>query len=353
MTTRDFHKLRVLATRHPIAAAKSVCFDVPDTLAETFRWRPGQHITLRFHLHGQEVRRSYTISSAPCSGEPLRITVKRVKDGLVSNHINDTIKAGDEIEVMPPFGGFCLDPEGKARRTYYFFGAGSGITPLYAMLYSVLLDEPHSFAYLLYGNASEKSIIFQQKLAELAAAYPNRLVVRHMLSDQSWFSSLQPWRSGRVDADAIQAFIGENPPLAHDAQYYVCGPGTMNASVKAALRNIDVPLARIHSESFGGAVETDDSFAGIAAQATVTLSGQTNEVAVDEKQTILSALLAADVKPPYSCQAGICGACRAQITDGEVHMRARMALEESEIDSGAILTCQSVAKTSTLALTFE
>lgn len=341
-----------METNHPIDEAKSVLFAVPDALAETFRWRAGQHITLRFELGGEEVRRSYTISSSPSSGEPLRITVKRVKDGLVSNHINDAVQAGDQIDVMPPFGGFCLEPEKKERRTHYFFGAGSGITPLFSMIHTVLLAEPHSFAYLLYGNANEKSIIFQQKLADLLSEYPDRLIVRHILSTQSWWSSSSPWRSGRVDAEAIRAFIQENPPLAHDAQYYICGPGGMNGAVKAALRGIDVPPSRIHSENFGGEVETDDSFEGIAANATIALNGESHEVAMDEKQTVLKALLAANLKPPYSCQSGVCGACRAQLIGGEVHMRARMALEDSEIEKGAILTCQSVAKTETLNLAF-
>ncbi|MGI9406032.1 MAG: FAD-binding oxidoreductase, partial [Hyphomicrobiaceae bacterium] len=139
-----FHSLRVLNVISETDNAKSVRFDVPDSLRDKFLWRAGQHLTVRFMLNGQDVRRSYSISSSPISGEPLQITVKRLKDGLVSNHINDRIKPGDEIDVMAPFGGFCLDPGEKLRRTHYFFGAGSGITPLFAMLHSVLCGEPHS-----------------------------------------------------------------------------------------------------------------------------------------------------------------------------------------------------------------
>lgn len=353
MATQEFHKLQVLDTHHPIADAKSVKFDVPDALTETFRWRAGQHITLRFNLNGEEVRRSYTISSSPVSGNPLRITVKRVKDGLVSNHINDNVKAGDWIDVMSPFGGFCLDPDRTLRRTHYFFGAGSGITPLFSMLRSVLIAEPYSVAHLLYGNAKEDSIIFHPQLETFTQQHADRFSVRHVLSNQSWWSSFQPWRKGRVDAEAIHAFIEAHPPYAQDAQYYVCGPGGMNAAVKAALRNIDVPPDRIHSENFGGEVETDDSVEGIAANAKVTLNGQTHDLAVEAQQTLLKAMLAQGINTPYSCQSGVCGACRANLTAGEVHMRARMALEDNEIEQGAILTCQSVAKADSLAVVFE
>lgn len=352
--TRTFHTLRVLKTEHPIVGAKRVVFDIPEPLQKTFRWRAGQHITLRFQRNGEDIRRSYTVSASPVSGENLCITVKRVRKGLVSNYINDTVKAGDAIEVMPPFGGFCLDPDINKRRTHYFFGAGSGITPLFAMLHSVLLAEPHSFVYLLYGNTHEKSIIFREKLLELAVAYPGRFAVCYVLSNPSTQkSSFRPWRTGRIDADAIQAFIDEYPPYAQDTQYYICGPGTMNTTLKSILQDgFDVPTTRMHSETFGGSVEMDTSFEGIASQTTITLGGEERVVQVQKGQTLLKAMLAANLNPPYSCQSGLCGACRAKIIDGEVHMRARMALEDTDIEKGEILTCQTVAKTDKIRIAF-
>ena len=162
-----FHQLRVLDTHAETRQATTVRFAVPPALSDTFRWQAGQHVTLRFRIEGAEVRRSYSISETPTSGESLRITVKRVKDGLVSNHVNDCITAGDAVDVMPPFGGFYLDPEPQGRRTYYFFGAGSGITPLYAMIRSVLAAEPYSVARLAYGNVNADSVIFREALAGL------------------------------------------------------------------------------------------------------------------------------------------------------------------------------------------
>ena len=221
------------------------------------------------------------------------------------------------------------------------------------MIRSVLAAEPHSYAYLLYGNSREKGIIFYDRLQKLAAESNGRFVVRYMLSNQGWLSSFQPWRRGRVDEAAIHAFVQENRPLAHDAQYYMCGPGGMNRTVRQALINLDVPTSRIHYESFGGKVELDQSVRGVSAVAQVALNGQKNTISVPENETILNALLTAGHQPPYSCQSGVCGACRATVKSGEVHMRARMALDDKEIAQGEILTCQAVAKTARLSLQFD
>lgn len=352
--TRNFHPLTVLDTREEIGGlAKTVMFDVPDTLQGTFAWRPGQHLSFRFVIDGEEHRRSYSISSSPLTGDPLRITVKRVKGGLVSNHINDTLQKGHMIDVMPPFGGFCLDPEGSARRTHYFFGAGSGITPLYAMLSSVMAAEPNSIAHLAYGNNNEKSILLEDELNSVWTAHPDRMSIHHIFSKPGWWSSAEYWRKGIVDKDAIEALITENPPYAQDAQYYVCGPGGMNSAAKSALMALDVPAIRIHMESYGGAANLDTSIEGVASSMELTLGGSKHAVSIEQGQTILDAAKSAGLKPPFSCQSGVCGACRAKLASGDVHMRARMALEDKDISNGAILTCQSLPTTDRLSVTYD
>ena len=354
MNQRNFHPLTVLDTREEIGGqAKTVMFDVPDALRETFVWRPGQHLSFRFVVNGEEQRRSYSISSSPFTGDPLRITVKRVRNGLVSNHVNDTVNKGDVIDVMPPFGGFCLDPGATARRTHYFFGAGSGITPLYAMLSSVMAAEPNSFAHLAYGNNNEHSVLFLDELNALWEANPDRMTIHHVFSKPGFWSSAEYWRRGIIDEPAIEALIAENPPYAQDAQYYVCGPGGMNKAVKASLMSLDVPANRIHMESYGGAAEIDTTVEGLAAKAEITLGGVRHSVDVASGQTVLEAAKSAGLKPPFSCQSGVCGACRAKLAKGDVHMRARMALEDSDIAKGAILTCQSLPQTDTLSLSYD
>ncbi|OBY26582.1 2Fe-2S iron-sulfur cluster-binding protein [Leisingera sp. JC1] len=352
--TRHFHPLTVLDTREEIGGlAKTVMFDVPEILRKTFAWRPGQHLSFRFVVEGEEQRRSYSISSSPFTGDPLRITVKRVKGGIVSNHINDNVQKGDVIDVMPPFGGFCLDPAQGARRTHYFFGAGSGITPLYAMLSSVMAAEPNSVAHLAYGNNNEKSILLDDELNGIWTAHPERMSIHHVFSKPSWWSNAGYWRKGIVDKDAIEALITENPPYAQDAQYYVCGPGGMNKAVKTALMSLDVPTKRIHMESYGGTADLDTSVEGIASSMELTLGGAQQTVSISPGQTILEAAKAAGLKPPFSCQSGVCGACRARLVSGDVHMRARMALEDKDIANGAILTCQSLPTTDKLSVSYD
>ncbi len=351
---RDFFPLTVLDTKYEIdGMAKTVMFDVPENLAEKFVWRAGQHLTLRFQLKKEEVRRSYSISSSPVSGDPLRITVKRVKNGLVSNHINDTVAKGDVVDVMPPFGGFCLDTAPNLHRTHYFFGAGSGITPLFSMLHSVMSNEPHSVAYLAYGNKNAESILFRDALSKISDNFGHRVGIKHVLSEPSMWSGFDYWRKGIVDEGTIKALIEEHPPYAQDAQYYICGPGGMNKAVKDVLISLDVPHNRIHMENYGGADEIDETVKGVRASAEITLNGERKTISIEAGQTVLKAARQAGLKPPFSCQSGVCGACKAKLTVGSVHMRARMALEDTDIERGDVLTCQSVPISDALSISYD
>lgn len=349
-----FYGLRVLDTRKELdGAAKTVTFDVPQPLSDLFRWRAGQHLSFRFSLNGQEVRRSYSISNSPHTPQPLQITVKRVRDGLVSNYINDDLAAGDTVEVMPPFGQFSLTPDRTARRTHYFFAAGSGITPIFAMLHSVLLAEPWSDVRLLYGNQNAESVLFREALATLEQDYAGRFALRHVLSKPSLWSGFAYWRRGRIDAYTIGDFLETLPPYAQDAQYNVCGPGAMNLAVREGLAALDVPATRIHSESYGGAQAAVSPIVGVDAKAQIELSGRTHTVKVAAGQTLLDATLQAGMSPPHSCQSGVCGACRVKLVSGEAKMRARMALSDDDIADGHVLACQALPQTPELALKFE
>lgn len=348
-----FHSLTVAGIQQEAGgSATSVTFDLPPALAETFRWQAGQHLPVRFETAGREYRRCYSISSPP--GAPLRITVKRVKGGVVSNRISDSLAPGSTVEAMPPAGRFVLAPGALARRTHYFFAAGSGITPLFAMIRAVLDHEPYSAAHLIYGNRSARGIIFREELEALAAAFPDRFTLRHVLSTPRLWSGFTPWRSGRITRDAISAAFAGTPPVAQDVQYWICGPGTMNAGIRKALMELDVPAGRIRMESFGLSSPSGSTGpAGVAATASVTVNGSHREIPVAAGQTLLEAALASGLTPPHSCQSGVCGACRARLTSGRVEMRAQMALSSSEVEQGDILTCQSLAETSELAIVYK
>ncbi len=349
----EFHRLRVLDTRAETKDVASLTFHVPPPLTETFAWRPGQHLTLRFHLDGLEARRPYSISESPFGGGLLRVTVKRIGGGLVSNHITRNVAPGHVIDVMPPFGGFYLDPDARRRRTLYFFGAGSGITPLYSMVRSVLVAEPHSAVFLLYGNRNADAVIFGDELSRLEENSAGRLAVRHVLSSPSRNSSFGYWRRGRINAKRVAEFIETHPPYAQDTGYYVCGPGDMNAVVAEALAGMDVPEERIHAENFLPVTPPDDSVPGVAAAVAVRLGGEALSVSAASGQTILAAVRAAGGMAPYSCESGVCGACRARLRDGSVHLRARMALTNTEIARGVILTCQALPTTPQVTVEYD
>lgn len=341
-----FHSLRITAIDYPIADATTITFAVPTELREVFHYHPGQHLVLRFNLEGEEVRRSYSLNSCPFQEEPLQITVKRVKGGLVSNYVGDHLQIGDTVEVMPPQGRFSASVHAADYKTYYLFAAGSGITPIYSILKSVLVASPDSVVYLFYGNTHQDTILFKEALDTLEEQFPTRLQVVHTLSSPKVWTTWQQWkgRTGRIDPAAVEWFINQYPPVAQNTAYYICGPGAMNLSVRQTLLDLGVPKSLLHVEHFGGPIK-ESSVADAAvdnARVTVSLRGQQYPLSIPKGQTILQALKQTDADPPYSCESGVCGTCVAQVVKGKVAMKACMALEEGEIAKGMVLTCQAL-----------
>lgn len=333
--------------------ATTVSFQVPTDHVQDFTWQPGQHLPIRVVVDGQQHLRTYTISASGHTAEPLRITVKRVPGGVVSNWINDHVRVGHQIEAASPRGQFRCDVAATKRRTLYFIGAGSGITPLYAMATAALVQEPESQVFLLYGNHNAKTVIFADELKALSDTHSDRFAVKHVWSD-TWASWQSPFAKGRINTEVLEKFFDEHPPYAQDAQYYICGPGTMNADVTANLQRLDVPLSRIHTESFGGAMvggEATDN--AVAADAAVAVDADRYQVHVPPGQTVLEAALNAQVPAPFSCQAGVCGTCVATLESGTVHQRATMALSEDDLASGKILTCQAVPTSPELNVSYK
>ena len=265
----DWFELPIMNVEKATDDATSVTFLVPANIKDVMDWLPGQHIRLQLPIGGKLLSRSYSISSP--LGEALRITVKKVKKGKGSGYINDELEAGHKLSVASPMGSFVLQPDVNARRSHYFFAAGSGITPIYSMLVSMLENEPNSVGYLLYGNKDSKSTIFAEEFHRLQQRYPDRFTLCHCHSSPSWFSR-SPWCSKRIDAEVVHDFIQENPPYAQDAQYYLCGPGSFLPDVKRALNEIDVPNSRIHLESFGGGLD-ENQYDGITAALQIDLGG--------------------------------------------------------------------------------
>ena len=355
-----FYQLKVLEVKKETEDSASVLFDVPYELYETFNYKPGQYLTLKFTIQGEEVRRSYSLCSSPVIEEPLRIGVKRVKDGLVSNYINDHLKVGDIVEIMPPDGRFFADVKKENYKTYYLFSAGSGITPILSILKTILLIEKRSYVYMIYGNRNQDTIMFKDELEQLEKEYPDRFVLVQTLSrpkstwSDLWKSSKDSsFKKGRVDSEAIHWFINQHPPYAQNAAYYICGPGTMIQNAKKALKNIDVPDDRIFIESFGGSDSKDTTIAFENAKLTAHLNGERIQVSIPKGKTILRTLINAGKEPPYSCEGGVCSTCICKLKAGKVHMKNNLSLTDTEVKDGYILSCQSIPLTEEIEVVYK
>lgn len=362
----NFHNLQVKNIRQETADAVSVTFDVPADLKEAFQYKQGQYLTLKSNIKGEEVRRAYSMCSSPIENG-LTVTVKRVKGGKMSNYIPDQVKVGDKMEVMPPDGRFYTELDGDNVKTYFMFGAGSGITPLYSIIKTILEEESMSRVHLFYGNRNEDSIIFKEGLDTLEKKYAGQLHVTHILSQPKLqkasglfgaFKKGKPtWKGkiGRVDAINAAKFLEENPVRTTQVEYFICGPGGMIDAVEQSLLNRQISDKKIHTERFTVKEKTDATTVdGMAnARAVVTLDKKQIEVNVPAGQTILDALIAAKTDPPYSCTSGACSTCMAKVTSGTTKMEVCYALDDDEVEEGYILTCQAHATSEQVELTFD
>ncbi len=317
--------------------------------------KPGQFLTLLVPCGpagDRAERRAYSLSSTPAEAPRLSVTVKRVTGGLVSNYLLDNVKVGQQYEVLPPLGSFVVQPSPKAARSLVLIGAGSGITPLMSMLKAVLTQEPQSHVLLIYGNRNENTVIFKQQLADLEAGSRGRLQVEHVYS-QPLHATGAHQHTGRLNRTTILRIMEQRHQFpAPQAEYYICGPEGLMAEAQAALELLKVPGSRIRRESFVAAADAaeagdahGDSLAGPndgpVTERTVTINyeGSEYKLVVPAKTTILDAALDQDIDLPYSCQAGVCTACRGKCLSGKVHLDEREGLSDAELAKGYILTC--------------
>lgn len=352
-----FHRLAVRDVKRETADAVSIAFAVPTELAEAYRFVPGQYLTLRATVDGEDMRRSYSICSAPDDDE-LRIAVKKVDNGLFSTWANSSINAGDEVAVMTPTGRFGQEKTTGDGRIHVGFAAGSGITPILSIIRGILKREPTSRFFLFYGNRSTDDILFRETLEELKDVFLSRVGVFHVLSKEE---QDLPILNGRIDGAKVRLLLRSMIPAASIDQVFVCGPAGMIEDLEATLADLGVAREKIHIERFVSALDGRPRAqpAPIAASAppkniaALIVDGKRRDVPVAEGEAILDAALRAGMDLPYACKGGMCSTCRAKVVEGKVEMALNYSLEPWEIAAGFVLTCQSHPVTDKVVIDYD
>ena len=348
MARTDFHVLTVARVDALTDDAAAVTFAVPAELRETFAFRPGQSLTIR---HGEH-RRSYSIC-APAGRLP-RVGVREVERGAVSGWLVHGVKPGDIVEVQPPSGSFTPDLATPAH--HVLLAAGSGITPVLSIAASVLAADETSTVTLIYGNRRSDSVMFADEVADLKDAYPQRMRIVHVLSREAQEVELF---NGRLDAAKLADLLPATVDVDAVDHWWLCGPFGMVTDAIDVLTKLGVERPRIHRELFyvedepPAEVHHVDAPVGSGAEVTVILDGRSSVVTVRHDLPILDG--AQRVRPdlPFACKGGVCGTCRARVTDGEVHMRRNYALEEDELAAGYVLTCQALPVSDTVTVDYD
>ena len=355
---QHFHSLEILDVIRETPDCISVSFVVPDSLKTTFAYRAGQYITLRADVGDRELRRSYSLCSAP--HENLwRVAIKRVDGGMFSQWAHMLLRAGDVIDVLPPDGHFVFEPQADRARQILLLAAGSGITPVLSILKTALEVESNSQVTLVFGNRRVKDIIFREQIEDLRNRFLTRFQLIHTLSGEVQEA---PIANGRIDGVKIAKLIPSLVDPKRLDEVYICGPAAMIEATAAACAEAGVPVEKIHKELFGvpGAVmpaeranfEPGDD--GERATVSVIADGIERALRVGFKgDSVLDVVLASGIDVPYACKSGVCCTCRAQVLEGEVRMDANYTLEQHEVDRGFVLTCQSHPVTDRVRLSFD
>ena len=354
-----FEKLKVKEVTKETEECVSIEFDVPENLKEKFRFEPGQYLTLRKEINGEDIRRSYSI----CSGlkeNKLCVAVKEVPKGRFSTFANQKLKKGDELEVMTPMGNFTTEINENTNKSFIFFAAGSGITPIMSLTKTILQTAPKSDVTLFFGNKGFDSIIFKEEIEDLKNQFMNTFRVIHVFSRESIGNKLQ---KGRIDKEKVlslnKAFLsGQDVD-----EVFVCGPEPMIHAVSDAFQEEGVPKDKINFELFttpGGKEDTKNIEKPVQpekhvnANVIIIIDGEETLLALDsDGDSILDAGQKAGADLPFACKGGVCCTCKAKVLSGEAKMDVNYALEKDEVEAGYILTCQSHPVSDKLTVSFD
>ena len=363
MSALRFHELTVKRVTPEAAGSVAITFDIPAEARETFNFQPGQFLTLRARVEGQDVRRNYSISSPRShltkAGE-LEIGIRPVEGGLFSNWAAQTLKAGAKLDVMPPDGRFVVKKQRAIHRVG--FAAGSGITPILSIAATTLEEQPEAKFTLVYGNRRMSSVMFNEALQDLKDRYRDRLTLIHVLSRQAQEVDLL---QGRIDGAKVKAIIKALLPVGSMDEVFICGPEAMIEATEKALIEAGVPESRVYTERFtsgpaqAAKIQADTDAAPQKQAAakdialTIVLDGKEHELHIGADEHVLDAALDAGLDLPFSCKAGVCCTCRAKVLCGEVVMDKNFTLEADEMAQGYVLSCQARATTKQITISFD
>ncbi|MDZ4186983.1 MAG: 2Fe-2S iron-sulfur cluster-binding protein [Hydrogenophaga sp.] len=364
-TSPRFHDLPIARVSPEAAGAVAITLAVPSAQREAFSFQPGQFLTVRATINGQDVRRSYSISSPRSlltqQGE-LTLGIRPVEGGVFSNWAAAELKAGDTLRVMPPEGRFTVQKPRALHRVGV--AAGSGITPILSIMASTLEESPDAKFTLVYGNRRMASVMFNEALQDLKDRYPGRLTLIHVLSRQA---QEVPLLEGRIDGDKVREIIAALLPVGSMDEVFVCGPEAMIEATEKALLDAGVRPDRVHTERFTSptlealppeqrqaavlghpALRTDGEVA-----LTVVLDGKPHQLRMGKDEKVLDVALNAGLDLPWSCKGGVCCTCRAKVMEGSVLMDKNFTLEPWETDKGFVLSCQARPISNTLVVSYD
>lgn len=357
--TEGFFPLTIVKLVRETADATTLYFEVPDNLKDTFNYSAGQYLTFEVEIEGEKVRRSYSLCTYSGVDKNPAVTVKKVEGGTMSAFLNDSVKEGDVLQVMPPLGKFTVIPSASRSNHYVLFAGGSGITPVLGISKAVLADEPNSMVTLVYANRNPETVIFKQVLADLEKANSARFKVFHNYDTApvTYFGL-----KGMLTTDKVQSVIKSKIGGSFDQyEYFICGPGPMMEMIKDGLKGLGIASEKVVTEYFSAPTskntadekpQQETDFAGVA-EITLSVYGKTHTISCDQNTTILNAAMKRGIDPPYSCTVGVCTTCRAKVTTGKIHMLEREGLSDAEIAEGYVLTCQSVPRSAAITLKYE
>jgi len=364
MTAFKFHDLQVANITPEAAGAVAITLQVPTELQSGFNFKAGQFLTLRATIDGNDVRRSYSISSSENSFKQngtLEVGIRPVQGGAFSNWAATLLKVGDIMRVMPADGRFIIQRPRAIHRVG--FAAGSGITPILSILATTLEQQPESKFTLVYGNRRMDSVMFNESLQDLKDRYPNRLTLIHVLSRQA---QEVPLLEGRIDEAKVKEIVNSLLPAASMDEVFICGPEAMIEATEKALHEVGVPARNIRSERF-----TSPTLEALPADArkqvvlghpveskgdvalTVVLDGKKHQMQMSSTDKILDVALAAGLDLPYSCKGGVCCTCRAKVMQGSVVMEKNFTLEKWEAEQGFVLSCQAKPTSKEVVMSFD